>query len=48
MFTNTTITTFQWNGVSPGTYYARVDARNACGTSPSSNIVAFTISGGAT
>jgi hypothetical protein len=39
--TNTTQTTYQWNGASRGTYFARVYARNTCGSSPNSNEVAF-------
>ncbi|MGH9349610.1 MAG: fibronectin type III domain-containing protein [Vicinamibacterales bacterium] len=43
MSTNTTHTSYNWNGISRGTYYVRVEARNSCGSSPSSNEVSFTI-----
>jgi hypothetical protein len=46
LFTNTTQLTYAWNGGSPGTYYARIQARNSCGNeSGSSNEVAFTTVG---
>ena len=35
--TNTGSTTYQWNGNGVGVRYARVAARNLCGTGPSSN-----------
>lgn len=34
--TNTTQTTYVWTGASPGRYYARVYARNSCGSSANS------------
>jgi Fibronectin type III domain len=43
--TNTTQTNYTWKGVDRGTYYARIEARNSCGNSPSSNEAVFTISG---
>lgn len=42
--TNTTQTNYTWT-VSPGTHYARVQAKNACGTSGSSNEVSFFVPG---
>jgi hypothetical protein len=39
--TNTTQPTYQWNGASRGTYFARVYAKNSCGSSANSNEVAF-------
>lgn len=36
-------TTLTANGVSPGTYYVRVKAKNACGTSAASNELNFTV-----
>ena len=41
--TNTTNTTYQWNGAPVGQHYARIQAKNSCGTSGSSNEVAFTV-----
>jgi hypothetical protein len=41
--TNTSQPTYPWSGVPAGSYYARVQARNSCGTSGSSNEVRFTI-----
>ena len=41
--TNTSQTNYTWNGVNRGTYYARVEARNSCGSGASSNEVTFTI-----
>jgi hypothetical protein len=43
--TNTTNPEFFWNGATLGTYYARIQSRNPCGTSGSSNEVAFTVTG---
>ncbi|HLG58137.1 MAG TPA: fibronectin type III domain-containing protein [Vicinamibacterales bacterium] len=37
IYTNTTQTTYSWTGAGPGTYYARVHARNSCGSSAPSN-----------
>jgi Fibronectin type III domain len=42
--TNTSQTNYTWT-VSPGTHYARIQAKNACGTSGSSNEVIFTVAG---
>jgi len=39
--TNTTQTTYTWTGAGPGTYYARVYARNSCGSGPNSNEISF-------
>lgn len=39
--TNTTQTTYLWNGAPIGTYYARVYARNSCGSGPNSNEISF-------
>jgi uncharacterized repeat protein (TIGR03803 family) len=36
-------TSFTAIGVEPGTYYVRIQARNACGTSPASNEVVVTV-----
>jgi hypothetical protein len=41
--TNTTQTSYVWRGMSPGTYFARVAARNACFRSNNSNEVQFTV-----
>ena len=41
--TNTSQPTYPWSGVPIGSYYARVQARNSCGTSGSSNEVRFSI-----
>ena len=43
ILTNTTNTTYQWNGAKIGQHYARIQAKNSCGTSGSSNEVAFTV-----
>jgi hypothetical protein len=43
--TNTSQSTYSYGGVKPGTHYARVQSKNACGTSGSSNQVEYTISG---
>ena len=40
---DTTRTSEQWIAAPPGTHYARVQAKNACGTSASSNVVTFTV-----
>jgi hypothetical protein len=39
--TNTSQTTYSWTGAGPGNYWARVYARNACGSGPNSNQVTF-------
>lgn len=39
--TNTTQTTYTWTGGDAGTYYARVYARNSCGSGPNSNQISF-------
>lgn len=39
--TNTSQTTYQWNGTSRGSYFARVYARNSCGSGANSNEIAF-------
>ena len=39
--TNTSQTTYTWTGAGPGTYYARVYARNSCGSGPNSNQISF-------
>ena len=39
--TNTTQTTYTWTGANAGTYYARVYARNSCGSGPNSNEISF-------
>lgn len=44
--TNSTQNSYPWSGVSPGTYYARVQSKNSCGTSGSSNEAVFTITQG--
>src|SRR5262245_53842910 len=36
IYTNTTQTTYTWTGQGPGNYYARVYARNSCGSSANS------------
>lgn len=45
LLTNAFSTRYPWSGVGAGTYYARVQATNSCGTSGSSNEVSFTITG---
>lgn len=45
LFTNTSQTTYATGGIKVGHHYARVQAKNACGTSGSSNEVDFTVSG---
>ena len=37
IYENTSHTTYSWTGQGPGTYYARVHARNSCGSSSPSN-----------
>jgi len=39
--TNTSQTTYTWTGQGPGTYYARVYARNTCGSGPNSTQITF-------
>jgi hypothetical protein len=39
--TNTSQTTYSWTGQGPGTYYARVYARNSCGSGPNSTQITF-------
>jgi hypothetical protein len=39
--TNTSQTTYSWTGAGPGTYYARVYARNSCGSGPNSTQISF-------
>jgi hypothetical protein len=41
IYTNTSQTTYSWTGAGPGTYYARVHARNSCGSSSPSNQIVF-------
>lgn len=41
--TNTTQTSYNWNGVPPGTYHVRVEARNTCGSGAPSTQVTFAI-----
>jgi hypothetical protein len=43
--TNTTQTSYNWNGAPRGRYYARVEAKNQCGNGPPSAEVAFDIAG---
>jgi hypothetical protein len=43
LLTNTTQTQYSWTGIRPGRHYARVQGKNACGTSASSNEAEFTI-----
>jgi hypothetical protein len=45
LFTNTTQTAYSYGGVKPGKHYARVQSKNACGTSGSSNQVEYTVAG---
>jgi hypothetical protein len=45
LFTNTSQTTYATGGMKVGHHYARVQAKNACGTSGSSNQVDFTVVG---
>ena len=39
--TNTTQTTYTWTGAAPGNYWARVYARNSCGSGPNSEQISF-------
>jgi hypothetical protein len=39
--TNTTQTTYSWTGVGVGPFYARVYARNSCGSGPNSTEISF-------
>jgi hypothetical protein len=39
--TNTTQTTYTWAGFAAGNYWARVYARNACGSGPNSEQLSF-------
>jgi hypothetical protein len=39
--TNTSQTTYTWTGNAPGSYWARVYARNSCGSGPNSEQVFF-------
>lgn len=39
--TNTSQTTFAWNGTGQGTYYATVEARNSCGSGASAAWISF-------
>jgi hypothetical protein len=39
--TNTTQTTYNWTGAESGSYWARVYARNACGSGPNSTQITF-------
>jgi len=39
--TNTTQTTYAWTGGNASTYYARVYARNSCGSGPNSTELTF-------
>jgi hypothetical protein len=43
--TNTSQTNYTYGGVKTGVHYARVQAKNACGQSGSSNQVDYTITG---
>jgi fibronectin type 3 domain-containing protein len=43
--TNTTQTSYTYGGARTGKHYARVQSKNACGTSGSSNQVEFTVAG---
>jgi hypothetical protein len=40
--TNTTQTTYAWNGTARGTYFATVEARNSCGSGASASWISFT------
>jgi len=39
--TNTTQTTYEWTGASSASYWARVYARNSCGSGPNSSQITF-------
>ena len=39
--TNTSQTTYTWAGNTPGSYWARVYARNSCGSGPNSQQISF-------
>jgi hypothetical protein len=43
--TNTTQTSYSYGGAKTGKHYARVQSKNTCGTSGSSNQVEFTVAG---
>jgi len=43
--TNTSQTNYTYGGVKPGVHYARVQAKNSCGQSGSSNQVDYTVAG---
>ena len=45
LFTNTSQASYTTGGIKVGHHYARVQAKNACGTSGSSNQVDFTVTG---
>ena len=45
LFTNTSQTSYTTGGIKVGHHYARVQAKNACGTSGSSNQVDFSVTG---
>ena len=45
LFTNTSQAAYTTGGIKVGHHYARVQAKNACGTSASSNQVDFSITG---
>ena len=45
VFTNTSQTTYATGGIKVGHHYARVQSKNSCGTSGSSNEVDFTVTG---
>jgi hypothetical protein len=43
--TNTSQTNYSYGGAKPGVHYARVQAKNACGSSGSSNTVEYIVAG---
>jgi len=45
VFTNTSQTTYATGGIKQGHHYARVQSKNSCGTSGSSNEVDFSVAG---